>query len=89
MTQRISDLSGHAYGHARFPTSIEEIPGFLASLDPMTAGLILLAGCAAFLVWSGSAGERASHRARQRSGRAITLPPPMFPRDRVDRAKRD
>lgn len=76
MTQRLSDLSGHAYGSARFPTSISEIPTYLANLDPMTAGLILLTACAAFLVWSGSAGERAS-RARQRSGTPITLPPPM------------
>lgn len=51
---------------------------YLANLDGMTAGLILLAGCAAFLVWSGSAGERDA-RARQRSGDAITLPPPIIP----------
>ncbi|GAB5449090.1 hypothetical protein [Gymnodinialimonas sp.] len=76
MTQRLSDLSGHAYGSASFPTSISEIPVYLANLDPLTAGLILLAGCAAFLVWSGSSGERAA-RARQRSGEPITLPPPM------------
>ena len=77
-------MTGHAYGSGRFPTSVSEIPAYLANLDPMTAGLILLAACAAYLVFSGSAGERAV-RARQRSGKAITLPPPMYPSDRAQR----
>jgi hypothetical protein len=79
VTQRLSDLGGHAYGLTRFPTSFAEIPTYLASLDPMTVGLCLLGACAAFLVWSGSEDERAANRARQRSGKGVTLPPKMFP----------
>ncbi|WP_341862382.1 hypothetical protein [Gymnodinialimonas sp. 57CJ19] len=88
MTQRLSDLSGHAYGSSRFPTSISEVPTYLANIDPMTAGLILLAACAAYLVWSGNADERARHSARQRSGKGITLPPPIVPKEFLDRANR-
>jgi len=79
VTQRLSDLSGYAAGRANFPSSVSEIPQYLANLDPMTVGLILLAACAAYLVWAGGTDERARSRARPRSGRGVTLPPPMVP----------
>ncbi len=79
MTQRLSDLGGHAFGPVSFPTSLAEVPMFLASLDAMTVGLCLLGACAAYLVWSGSESERSKNRARQRSGYKVTLPPKMFP----------
>ncbi|WP_224814067.1 hypothetical protein [Hasllibacter sp. MH4015] len=75
MTQRLSDLGGHAYNFAQFPRSFDEIPTYLANLDPMTAGLILLASASAFLVWAGSDRERRARRARARSGHKVTLPP--------------
>lgn len=85
MTQRLSDLGGHAFGTVSFPTSLAEVPTYLANLDAMTAGLILLAGCAAYLVWCGSEDERARNRARRASGHKVTLPPPLYPDDRATR----
>lgn len=80
MPQRLSDLGGHVFGPVSFPTSLAEVPIFLASLDAMTVGRCLLGACAAYLVWCGSEGERSQNRSRQRSGHKVTLPQKMFPR---------